>query len=295
MVGKQGIGAPWFDDERATGVKALYSAGPVTLAAAHFNSTNADATNNASTVAAPTLDMSSTDISAVAAIASMGPVNAQLWYASLSGIAGFNTAVATPTEQLDADSWALIADINLDVVNVGIKYAQADYDYQNHTAADAHYLNDDAEMLQVIVSGNVAAASLYAGYGATDSKQGGAGLDLTGDTDSTLDFGSEQLSIDDLDNADAFIIGGSMPFGALTVGMSYVFGDYTDYAVASLTKATGYSCDLNEFLVEADYKMSKNFTIGAHYSDAELEQQTTATNKTTTDMTAASVSLEYKF
>jgi len=276
MVGKQGIGAPWFDDERANGVKALFNAGPVTLAAAHFTGSNASA-NGA-------IPLNQTQISAVAAIGSFGPVNAQLWYAQLSGItAGVN--------QVDADSYILMADAKFDIVNIAFKYGVADYDQDN---AGVGYVqnDDDAEMLQLVVSADFGVATPYIGYGATDSKQGGAGLDLTSDTDSVIDFGSEQLSIDDLDNADAFIVGVTVPLGKLTLGASYVFGDYDDYAAG---KTVAYGADFEEFLVEADYKMSKNFTIGAHYSIAEFETQTNATNKAKADMDAASVSLEYKF
>lgn len=301
LVGKQGMaGAPWFDDERGNGIVALYNAGVATFAAAHFNGSNADATNNnnaqpvTSLTTSSKLGLEETDITAVAAIASMGPVNAQLWYASLSGITKTISTTTAQDQQLDADSWALIADINLDVANITVKYGQADYEYQR-AGANYTYLNDDAEMLQIIASTKVDAATLYAGYGATDSKQGGAGLDLTSDTDSAMDFGSEQLSIDDLDDADAFIIGGSMPFGALTVGASYVWGDYAAYTSTDTTKTTAQTADFDEFLVEADYKMSKNFTIGAHYSVAEIETAATSSTKITTDLDAASVSLEYKF
>jgi len=278
LVGKQGMaGAPWFDDERGNGVVGLYNAGPVTLAAAHF-------TNNNS--------LGNANITALAAIASVGPVNAQLWYAELSGLAG---AAGVGTGVWDADSFAILADATFDIVNVGVKYAQADYDLGNPVAGIYNQGNDDAEMLQVLVSADFGVAKPYAGYGATDSKQGGAGLDLTGDTDSTLDFGSEQLSIDDLDNADAFLIGVTVPVGAVTIDASYVWGDYDSYFVADKDAGTAYACDLEEFLVQVDYKMSKNFTIGAHFSDSELEYQTSAVLKDKIEVTNAAVSLEYKF
>ncbi len=287
MVGKQGIGAPWFDDERANGVKALVAAGPVTLAAAHFTNANASAVagDNGANVS-----LANTQISALAAIASVGPVNLQVWYAQLSGILA--TTTSTPNQQLNADSYIVMADAKFDIVNVAFKYGSADYDYEN-AGSTYTYLNDDAEMIQLVVSADFGVATPYIGMGMTDSKQGGAGLDLTSDTDSVIDFGSEQLSIDDLDDAKAYIIGVTVPVGKLTLDASYVMGDYDDYGTAA--KTTAYGCDFEEFLIQADYKMSKNFTIGAHYSMAELETQTVATTKVKTDMDAASVSLEYKF
>jgi len=290
MVGKQGIGAPWFDDERANGVKALVAAGPVTLAAAHFTGSNADATSNDNNaLGLGNVDLENTQISAVAAIGSVGPVNLQVWYANLAGI----TATATtPNNQLDADSLVVMADAKFDIVNVGLKYGTADYNLEN-AAAGYNALNDDAEMIQLMVSADLGVATPYVGMGMTDSKQGGAGLDLTNDTDSVMDFGSETLSIDDLDNAEAFIIGVTVPVGKLTLDASYVMGDYDSYL--DLAKTTAYNADLSEFLIQADYKMSKNFNIGAHYSIAELEYQETSTSKVKSKTDAASVSLEYKF
>ncbi|MCD4757141.1 MAG: major outer membrane protein [Arcobacteraceae bacterium] len=293
MVGKQGIGAPWFDDERANGVKALVAAGPVTLAAAHFTGANADAdANSNNALGASSVGLEATQISAVAAIASVGPVNLQVWYAQLAGITALTTT--TPNNQLNADSIIVMADAKFDIVNVGFKYGTADYNMDN-AGAGYNALDDDAEMIQLIVSADLGVATPYIGMGMTDSKQGGAGLDLTNDTDSVIDFGSEQLSIDDLDNAEAFIIGVTVPVGKLTLDASYVMGDYDSYIAGDTAKATAYNADLNEFLIQADYKMSKNFNIGAHYSIAELEYQNTATSKVTQKMDAASVSLEYKF
>jgi len=185
-----------------------------------------------------------------------------------------------------------MADAKFDIVNVAFKYGVADYD-QDNPGVGYNVLDDDAEMLQLVVSADFGVAAPYIGYGATDSKQGGAGLDLTNDTDSVMDFGSETLSIDDLDNADAYIVGVTVPVGKLTLDASYVFGDYDDYLTGGKTVA--YGADFEEFLIQADYKMSKNFTIGAHYSMAEIEDQISAVTKQKVEIDAASISLEYKF
>jgi hypothetical protein len=271
MVGKQGIGAPWFDDERANGVKALYAAGPVTLAAAHFTGNNA-----APKIAGTATALQNAEISAVAAIGSVGPVNAQLWYANLAGI----TSVAG--NNVSADSYVIKADAKFDMVNVAVSYASADYDTAN-TSGDST-LNGDADLLKIVASASLDGFTPYVGYGTTGDNQQGAGVDLTGDNDASVNFGTEQLFIDDLDNADAFLIGVTVPMGATTFDISYVDGEY-DY------EGTNTSGDFNEFLVQADYKMSKNFTIGAHYSTAELDTSATQTQ----ELDAASVSLEYKF
>jgi hypothetical protein len=311
MVGKQGFaGAPWFDDERANGVVALYNAGVATFAAGYFTNSNANPVVRNNTVNTNSVALGSTtsggdtnvntfnntNIAAAAVITKLGPVNAQLWYAQLTGIDDDNAVTTANSDQISASSYVLMADAQFDIVNLALTYGEAEYDVDNPGTA-YNIFNDDASMLKVVASAGLDVATVYAGYGATDDKQGGAGLDLTSDTDSAMDFGSETLSIDDLDNADAYIIGATVPMGAWKFDVSYVTGDYDGYIDGTTDKdsATAYDADFSEFLVQADYKMSKNFTIGAHYSDAEIENVRSATLKETVEINAASVSLEYKF
>ncbi len=294
LAGKQKIGAPWFDDERANGVVGLFNAGPVTLAAAHFTGANADTigSNSANlyvdTAFATDMDVAVTlddaDISALAVIGSMGPVNASLWYANIAGItveagaAGAAGYFAT----LDADSYSLNLNATFDIVNVDVRYTKSDYDSQrDNTATD---LEGDASLLKIVASADFGVVTPYLGYGMTDKEQHLAGVDLTSDTDSVVDFGGEILSIDELADAKAWIVGVKVPVGALALEAFYIDGD------ADGVFDLDADIDYNEFYVGADYAMSKNFTVGAHFAKAEVE-----IDNDTTDYVDAAVSLEYKF
>jgi hypothetical protein len=251
IIGKQGMaGAPWFDDAKAHGVVGLYNAGVVTLAAAHFTGVNSTVGVN-------------NDVAAAAVIGSMGPVNAQLWYADISNV---------------ADSVVIEADATFDIVNISAKYGVADYTDDVVGAGN----DDDAEMLQAVVSVDFGVATPYIGYGATDSEQAGAGLDLEGG-DSRMDFDGEILGIDDLDDADAFLIGVTVPMNEWKFELYHIVGEYDN--------ASNEDCDFDETTLDIEYKMSKNFTIDTYYSTADFE----TSPSTSVDSDTFEIALEYKF
>jgi hypothetical protein len=257
MVGKQGFaGAPWFDDEKANGLVAVYNAGPVALAAAHFTGTNVTNVNGLGLV-----DLSDKDIAAAAIIAgdiAGTGINASLWYADVSAV---------------LDSYS---------VNINGKVADMiNFDFR-HTDVDLGDLaaGVDSSLTKLVVSADIEGFNVRAGYGTTndDNVAGVGGLvNLeAGDNDAATTFGLEQLNIADLNDADVYLIGAGATFGATSVSLDYIDGE----------AGNGANNDFDELLFQVDYKMSKNFTIGAHYSDAELFN---------TDMVDAAVSLEYKF
>jgi hypothetical protein len=287
MAGKMGMaGAPWFDDERGNGLVALYNAGPVTLAAAHFTNSNANVLS--SDVADTAVDafagidtdtsvtLEDAHISALAAIGSMGPVNASVWYAQVSGISADVTNATTGagilSALIDADSYSVNLNGTFDIVNVDVRYTDTDYD------SETDLVDGDASLLKIVASADLGVATPYVGYGQTDNEQHVAGVDLTSDTDSAVDFGGEILSIDELADAKAWIIGVKAPVGNFALEAFYIDGDADE------------DIDYNEFYFGADYKMSKNFTIGSHYAVAEVD-----VDGDDTDYVNAAISLEYKF
>jgi hypothetical protein len=76
QAGRQPLGAPTTDNgyrgEKGTGIVALYNLGSVTLAGAFYNTS--DITSNYFS-----LPLDDNEVSALAAIGSFGPVNAQIW------------------------------------------------------------------------------------------------------------------------------------------------------------------------------------------------------------------------
>jgi hypothetical protein len=272
MVGKQSIGAPWFDDARGNGVKALFNTGPVTLAAAHFTGTTSDGL---------TSELEKADISAIAAIGSIGPVNFQAWYANLSGI----TATLGTTLDADADSLVLMADAKFDIVNVGIRHAQADYDLtDNSTHGDP-----EAELTKIDVSVDFGVAKPYAGYAWTnddddlagDTADRGEGVDLD-DNDSGNNFGKNIVFLDDYNDADAWMLGVTVPFGSWKIDAYYLDGDSDN---------DGVNTDFDEMGLDVEYKMSKNFTIDAYWAKAEIKED----GQDEEEKTDIEIALEYKF
>ena len=94
-VGKQGLTTPWTvavdsdnNEQNGTGILALSTVGPVTLAGAFFNQTNLDASGDAviagttsgKSVSATSLFKGDEDIATVGAIVAAGPVTLDAWY-----------------------------------------------------------------------------------------------------------------------------------------------------------------------------------------------------------------------
>lgn len=261
MIGKQGMaGAPWFDDEKANGLVGLYNAGPVTLAAAHFTGINAKVGDGVINTGGGVAAIADEDVSALAVIGSMGPVNASLWYAHLS-----NTA----------DSFSVNANATFGMF--GFDLTHTDTDYSDFYASGTQG-GTDASLTKFVATADLGMFDLRAGYGTTnDDANRGAGVDLTDDGDAANNFASEQLRIDDLRDSDAFLIGATLTIDAWKFDLSHLDGEY---------KPGNADVDFEETLLDVEYKMSKNFTIDAFYSTAEVGNA---------DMDSASVALEYKF
>jgi len=269
MVGRQTIGAPWFDDARANGVKALYNAGPVTLAAAHFTGVTDDGATSS--------DINTADISAVAAIGAVGPVNYQVWYANLSGIS--NTAGTVLNT--DADSLVVKLDAKFDIVNVSAMHTTVDYDIDG--ANDA-----EAELTKLSVSADFGAVTPYLAYAWTNDDDNGAvargeGVDLD-DDDADTNFGVHNLMLDTLNDADAFLVGAVIPAGKFTINPYLVDGE------AKNTQHSSEKTDLQEYGIDVDYQMSKNFKITSYYAASE-----TKTSGVKTEDRNIEIALEYKF
>jgi hypothetical protein len=269
IVGRQGIGAPWFDDAKGNGVKALVAAGPVTLAAAHFTGTTSDAL---------TSELEQSDISAVAAIASVGPVNVAAWYAQLQGITNtLGTGLRT-----DADSYTVNVKGTFGPVKVCATHTQADYDLDLAGAVDP-----EASLTKLSVSADMGMVAPYVAYAMTNDDDTsaaarGEGVDLD-EGDASTNFKKNILSLDDYNDADAYLIGTGVKMDALSLDVYYLAGDTTTGTVTT---------DFSEMGLGAKYQMSKNFAINSYYATAELDNTGNAAD---TESDVAEIALEYKF
>jgi hypothetical protein len=190
MVGKMGMaGAPWYDDERASGAAVIVNAGPVAVAAAHFTNDNGLTKTE--------------DISAAAIIAGNiadSGINASLWYADIANV---------------GSSYSL--DVNgkvADMVNFDFRHTDVDLD-----ATDA-----GNSLTKVVVSADVEAVNVRLGYGMTDEDGGLASFESS-DTDAATTFGLEQLNIEGLADADVFLIGAGTNVAGFAVNLDYIDGE----------------------------------------------------------------------
>jgi len=290
MIGKQKQPTPFLDDNRGDGVVALIPAGPVTIAAGHFTGMNGG--QSIAKGDAINLNLSQRDISALAVIATAGPVNVQAWYVTASD-AGSDvnadltdpTAGGTATNTLEQglDAYSVNLSGKFGPVNVELNHASAKLD----AAAGVSF--DKETLTKLIVSSKVADVNLVAGYGftndnTTDSRN--HGVDLTNDDDAKTNFRLDQIVLDTYNDADAILLGASMTFGQTTVGANYLM------ATVGATAADA-KIDATELDLTVKYAMSKNFSITGLYSTANYDFNTAGTVDNDDDR--MELSLNYKF
>jgi len=255
IVGKQGQPTPFLDDERGDGIVALVPAGPVTLAAGFFTGMNFAVTDQ---------------ITAAAVIGSIGSVNASLWYLTASDVVkGYS------------------ANLNgkFGPVNVDLTHTALDYEGVNNTVAA--YADAEASLTKVIASMDVDAVTLTLGYGMTndqDTHGRGRGVDLeNGDHDAKVNFALDDLELDALNDADAFLIGAATSFGKTSVSALYLDG-------SSTASGSSLKTDFSELDLEVAYAMSKNFKVSGLYTTS-----TVTTSSIDTDHDTLQLSMKYKF
>ena len=281
IVGKQNVGTPFLYDQKGDGIVALYNAGPVTLAAAHFVNSNANIGTNA--VAPTSFPQGAEDINAVAAIGSVAGINLSAWYVT--------TTLAAPSSW-DADAYT---------INVNGKFGPVGFDVRHSSAeVDAAGVNFDSEELtKVMLTADVDMFSFALGYGTTNDVMGaGTAQNVLGlgrthgvswDDDDTTDtgFNGEQAYLDTLNDADAYLLGVTANMGQYTAGITYIDGE------ADQNGAAAGDVDFDELILSASYAMSKNFTVSTYYSMYEVDASNTAGTDTEND--EFSLALTYKF
>jgi len=229
MAGHQGIPGP-IDDNDGNGVVAMYDAGVATLAAMYFANTDYD----------PYGTDEGLDISGIAAMGSMGPVNAQLWVAQVQdtvdslvftqldgGMAGFTLMAQYIATKLNdraqaafgyADDsgsfWGLQVGYKYENMNFTAKYVDIDVDQPVHALAG----DDDTGVIGV-------------GWRIQNDYKSGGGTSAE----------------------NAYGIDASATFGKFNVGLGYAVAENLGLVSA------GTEDDLNEVYGHVKYSYSKNF------------------------------------
>jgi hypothetical protein len=229
-MGKQSVGTPWtspaYGDTRGDGILALYTGVQGWTFAGGFMANTVNATAGAENIAV------------AAAIGSMGPVNAQLWYADIEHIG--NSIFA----QLDGKMEGFFAKGQLIFTNLESKALAAALGYNG---------TDDSGMSYGLQAGYAANGfSADVGYTKND---GDMGLHtLYADDTTQIKFG-KQLYYEYTNAADTDVIFANLGYktGAYGVGAGY-------------GKADIANVDADEFYVAASYDYSKNFNANIYYS-----------------------------
>ncbi len=279
IVGKQGLTTPWTvaldsdgNEQTGTGILAMSTVGPVTLAGAYFNQTNLNNSGDAKTVLNGLATSGSTaglvgtkDIATVGVIGTFAPVTLDAWYLDLQDT--FNTYTVGAKVATTANGIALGADARY--VSLTLDGKNNANDYTNQTAKIA--LTADAGL----VDGKIAYAWTGKEGGLTaldnDATTTLLGWNLTSNNKIDADYWQAVLGFDILSN----------------LNLSANYGDvkYTSAVV------NGVDMEDQEIYGQLLYKMTKNFSTYVRYG--QLTKETA--NVKTTDGTAGRLQVEYTF
>jgi hypothetical protein len=241
---------------------------------------------------ATSTNLNERDITAVAVIGTFGPVNAQAWYLTASGADGFENV------ENGLDGYSL--NLNADIEGIKVDFNHAQLGLNGQTGFNF----DDETLTKLTVSTSIEGINLVAGYGTTnnavhtmtgtDANYTNAtsytindrlhGADLTDDNDAATNMSMEIASLDNYNDADAFLLGASATMGQYTFGATYLDGD--------AKYDTNTKEDFSELDLKVTYAMSKNFSVEGVYAMAETK---TNVANSKVDYDTAILRATYKF
>lgn len=264
-VGKQGLTTPWTvavdadsNEQNGTGILALTSFGPVTLAGAYFNQTNLNTSGDVK------FGDGSQNIVTAGAIANVGPVSIDAWYLDAQDTFDSFTVGAATKFDLDAVKLSLGA---------------------RHTSIDFDGIKTDNELTKVEGGLTAGIFGLNVGYGWTD-KEGGIGAL---DNDATSGFQGWTLNLNGV--TDASLLKTSVSVQALPSLKLSLNYNVLDTDVVNAKDTTD-----NELYLQADYKMSKNFGGYIRIGQNEFEDDYTYNGKVRdNDGSIGRVQVQYSF
>lgn len=270
-AGKQGLATPWTvaidsdgNEQTGTGILAMTTVGPVTLAGAYFNQTNLDQSGD--NVALFNVNgEGDEDIATAGAITTLGPVTLDAWYLDAQ-------------DRFDSYTVGAKAATELSGVKLG---------------ADARYVSLDRE--NVDVDNSVAKIVLTADAGLIDGKLAYATTDKEGgatalDNDATTTLLGWSLTANN--KADADYIQAVLGFDILSnLNLSANYGN------VEYSKSATVDAEEEEVYAQLLYKMSKNLSTYVRYGTYTKEETTIASGTTTdkNDDVRGRLQVEYTF
>ena len=245
-VGKQGLNTPYTtgvmideNEQNGTGAMVLSAVGPVTLGAAYFNQTNLDKSGElASTLNGLSKrgNAGTLDITALAAIATLGPVTADAWYLDMQ-------------ELFDTYTVGAKAETKLGDVTLGATARYASLDLDASSAKN--------DIIKAGLSAKVGIFNASADYAKTNKEGGITGLD----SDAVTVLKGWNISTLDKFDADYYKLVAGVDILA-NLNLSANYGDLKSKASASSTAA---DIEEEELYGQLTYKMSKNLTTYVRY------------------------------
>lgn len=279
-VGKQGLTTPWTvaidsdnNEQTGTGILALSTVGPVTLAGAYFNQTNlVDSSDSIITGSTSTTDTKvkslfkgDEDIATVGAIAVAGPVTLDAWYLDAQEI---------------FDTYTIGAKASFDVAGAKLG-ADARFASLNLDASDA-----DNSMAKIVLTAKAGIIDAKLAYATTDKDGGTTALD----NDATTTLLGWSLTSNGKADADYWqAVAGVDILSNLNLSANYGNLQYV--------AANNSAIDMEEEEVYAQllYKMSKNLSTYVRYGTYTKEKTSASTTTDMNDDVRGRLQVEYTF
>ena len=206
-VGKQGLTTPWTvaidsdsNEQTGTGILAMSTLGPVTLAAAYFNQTNLDSSGQGTA-----LFNGDEDIATVGAITTLGPVTFDAWYLDAQDL-------------FDSYTFGALAKLDVEGVKLGLD--------ARHTALNLDGSNQpDNSLSKITLTAKAGIVDAKLAYAMTDKDGGAVALD----TDAVTSIQGWSVNANNKADADFWqAVVGVDVLSNLNLSANYVNVDYTD-------------------------------------------------------------------
>ena len=286
-VGKQGLTTPWTvaidsdgNEQTGTGILALSTVGPVTLAAAYFNQTNLDKSTDVRIGAFGDTKLpdslgyglkgeinGGSDIATLGAIANLDFVTLDAWYLDMK-------------DTFDSYTIGAKADMDLSPVKLGIdaRYASVDFDGDD----------TDNEMAKIALTAKAGIVNGKLAYAWTDKEGGLTALDndatttllgwnLTANGKADADYWQAVVGVDILEN--------------LNLSANYGNIQYVEDVIAN----EKIKVEEEEIYAQLMYKMSKNLNTYVRYGTYTKEVKFLGEKDDIYDDVRGRLQVEYTF
>ena len=286
-AGKQGLTTPWTvaidsdgNEQTGTGILALTTVGPVTLAGAYFNQTNLDESTDVRIGAFGDATLTDSlgsplkgeinggsDIATVGAIATLDSVTLDAWYLDMK-------------DTFDSYTVGAKADFDLTDVKLGLDARYASLNLDNDS--------DDNAMAKIALTAKAGIVSGKVAYAWTDKEGGLTALD----NDATTTLLGWNLTSNGKADADYWlVVAGVDILSNLNLSSNYGNIKYVDDIIGN----DKLKVEEEEIYAQLMYKMSKNLNTYVRYGTYTKEAKFLSDKEDIYDDVRGRVQVEYTF